>query len=656
MREIFITLRPFDKKAIGFIWLLTILVFGKAIQGDYLMAWDDNQQVVENEDVKSLSIKSLGKYFTSYYVSSYQPIASLSFAIEYAIFGKNAKVHHITNLLLHLINIGLVYWLLFALFKDKWLTVIVTSIFAVHPFQAEVLGWISTRSTLLYSTFILLAATLFTRNIKSKEGRVDSKTYGIVLLLYALAALTKSAAIVFPFTIMLLYYYTTRKRSFKSLVGLVPFFVVSIVTGLVSISSRGSGGGTFDSFYSFYSFKEHLAIRGKTLYFYLVEPFYQTKLHIYRAFATNPNVETGDLLPDYFMWQGLIGLLVFLFLVYLGVKNRKTVLGSGLLFGLAWFLINIGLHFNFFSVSVMVAERYLYLPVIGLGIVAYSLVHLIQTKFSKQLYILVFVPLIAFFSYISYQQIGHWKNETKLYTNDIRYTNYHYSYLQLGRIYHKKKRYQQSLNTYNDFIKQNPNEPKIYLYRALLINDMGDVAYATKDLYRILDIRNKDASNAGDPKIYGQAFYHLGLVWKETDKTKALLYLDSAIQLGNSDAVMLQKQLLMAPTMPEPSPVEEMSTYDYKKQLSKEDKMEEGSVYEIVPRCIKNKKYDKALYYLEMMEMVAPDSVVTYMHKAEALIGLKQYKQAQKVLRDAELKKLSNKRLKELNKTIEQEL
>ena len=68
-----------------------------------------------------------------------------------------------------------------------------------------------------------------------------------------------------------------------------------------------------------------------------------------------------------------------------------------------------------------------------------------------------------------------------------------------------------------------------------------------------------------------------------------------------------------------------------KKQLSKEDKMEEGSVSEIVPRCIKNKKYDKALYYLEMMEMVAPDSVVTYMHKAEALIGLKQYKQAQKV-------------------------
>ena len=147
------------------------MVFGKAIQGDYLMAWDDNQQVVENEDVKSLSIKSLGKYFTSYYVSSYQPIASLSFAIEYAIFGKNAKVHHITNLLLHLINIGLVYWLLFALFKDKWLTVIVTSIFAVHPFQAEVLGWISTRSTLLYSTFIFVSGHTFYEKHKVKRRK-----------------------------------------------------------------------------------------------------------------------------------------------------------------------------------------------------------------------------------------------------------------------------------------------------------------------------------------------------------------------------------------------------------------------------------------------------------------------------------------------------
>jgi tetratricopeptide (TPR) repeat protein len=624
-------------------WFLTLLVFGKSIQGEYLMAWDDNQQVVENEDVKHFDFKSIKRYFTSYYVSSYQPIASLSFGIEYAIFGKNAKVHHVTNLLLHLINVGLVYLLLTIVFKEKWLTIIVTSFFAIHPFQTEVVGWISTRSTLLYSTFILMTCNVFSSNVVATKGKITRKTYVIVLSLFILAALTKSAAIVFPFTLALLYYFLIRKWSFKLVLGLIPFFIVSIITGLVSIASRKSGGDTFGTFYSFYSFKEHVVIRIKTLYFYLIEPFYQTKLHIYRAFITNPDKVSGELLPDYFLWQGLFALFILALLVFLAIKNRNNSAGRLLILGLIWFFINIGLHFNFFAVSVtMVAERYMYLPLIGLALILVGVIQLFIKKYPKiklnTAYIFVFVPLFLFYGFTTNRQIEVWKNETSLYNQDIKYTQYYYSYLQLGRIYHKRKLYQKALETYNAYVKMNPNEPKIYLYRALIINDMGDAAYAEKDLYRILDLRKLQTGNEVETKINGQAFYHLGLIWQNKDKNKSLVYLDSAIQLGNSDAVGLQQSLKMEPNEAKSQSVN-ADTYDYKSKLSKEGRAEEGSVYEIVPQCIAEKKFNKALYYIEMMEMVAPDSSITYLLKAQAYIGLNQKALALKVLEEAILAK-----------------
>lgn len=652
-------LTSFDKKAIALIGLLTILVFGKSIQGDYLMAWDDNQQVVENEDVKHLNITTIQKYFTTYYVSSYQPLATLSYAMEYAIFGDNASVHHITNLLLHLLNIALVYSLLIKLFKDKWLVVVATVFFAIHPFQTEVVAWISTRSTLMYAAFLLTACNVLASHLReTSNDNISWKTYLLVLLLFVMACFTKSAAIVFPFIFILLAIFLLKKWGKRLTVMILPLFMVSIVFGLVSISSRNSGGDTFNTFYSFYSIKEHILIRIKTLYFYLIEPFYQSKLHIYRAFNTSPDVVTGKLLPDYFLYQGIAACIVLMVLLVVGFKYRKSPLGLSILFGLAWFFINIGLHFNFFAVSVtMVAERYLYLPVIGLGIIAYSFVSWIvtKTKLNPSFAIAaVFVPILLRFGYVSHQQTNHWKNETALYTNDIKYTNYYYSSLQLGRIYHHKKWHEKALTVYNNFIKKNPNEPLIYLYRSLVIADMGDLAYAEKDLYRILDLRFNGDDNPKSQELYGKAFYHLGIIWQQQNPDKSIQYLDSAIIYGHADAVGLKTQLLVGKPKPKSSESNPTSEYDYKSKLTDADRAEEGSVYVIVPKALEAKKYDKALFYIDMMEYVAADSFITYAYRAEALIGLGQANEAKQVLNKAiNQKGLSHPKLTSLLNSIE---
>ena len=214
------------------------------------------------------------------------------------------------------------------------------------------------------------------------------------------------------------------------------------------------------------------------MFFYLIEPFYQTKLHIHRAFPKNTSAEAGALIPDYYLWQGFIALIILATLIFMIWRNRKNETGSIILFALAWFFINIGLHFNFFAVgATMVAERYMYLPIISLGILLVTLIQYLakllpKYSFNTVLYV-VFVPLFFFYGYIAHAQSKVWNNEIALFEQDIKYTSHYYSFLHLGDTYYTGKQNQKALDTYNAFIKINPHEPKIYLSRAMLINDLG---------------------------------------------------------------------------------------------------------------------------------------------------------------------------------------
>ena len=105
-----------NKLPLLFILIITVLVFFQSLRGEYLN-WDDNLQITNNQDVLNFSWRSVKNYFSSYYVKSYQPLASFSFGLEYYLFGKNSFVPHFTNLVLHILNIILVSFLIVKIFR-----------------------------------------------------------------------------------------------------------------------------------------------------------------------------------------------------------------------------------------------------------------------------------------------------------------------------------------------------------------------------------------------------------------------------------------------------------------------------------------------------------------------------------------------------------
>ncbi|HMQ79238.1 MAG TPA: hypothetical protein PKD94_06695, partial [Ignavibacteria bacterium] len=119
--------------------------------------WDDEEMVVNNPAVKSLSVQNILSQFTTFHHSHYHPLVNISYAIEYRFAGLNPFVYHLTNLLFHLMNSILVYLILLRLSKNNFIAALAAILFAVHPLHTESVAWITERKDMLYSFFFLLA-------------------------------------------------------------------------------------------------------------------------------------------------------------------------------------------------------------------------------------------------------------------------------------------------------------------------------------------------------------------------------------------------------------------------------------------------------------------------------------------------------------------
>ena len=125
--------------------------------------YDDNRMVVEN-----LAIRDLSNLRAVLILEATRPILNLSYAIDYAIFGSSAPGFHATNVLLHAMNVVLLFLLAWRLAEDEEpstgpavrpqiVALTAAVLFAVHPMMTESVTYVAGRSEVLCTTFFLLA-------------------------------------------------------------------------------------------------------------------------------------------------------------------------------------------------------------------------------------------------------------------------------------------------------------------------------------------------------------------------------------------------------------------------------------------------------------------------------------------------------------------
>ncbi len=453
-----------QKTSITPIWvgiaLITFAVFVPSINNDFLN-WDDPSYVLQNQLIQNLSLGGILTMFSPnhFLMSNYHPLTELSLAIDYQLFGLNPKGFHFMNLLFHVINTVLVFLFVHRLFNKKIIIASVAALFfGIHPMHVESVCWISERKDVLHVLFYVWGLIQYLKYLDSGRAKKHLIYTG---LLFLCALLSKAQAVTFPLIIILIDYLKDEGQIKAHLMEKIPFFVLSIAFGLLAIKAQSSSGATTMIDVPMY---QSLFVGNFGIFLYLVAlffPVYLSALHPYPF-------EVGAALPVYFYAAPLVGLALLFFIYKMHKKGRFD-----LVFGMVFFLFAIGPMLQFLPVGeAIIAERYTYLPYVGLFIIAGTFFdQSTKGKFwssNKPIVPIVFAAFTLFFLFFSFQRTKDWKSGQSLWSDamekypdrgQLAYVNLSHFYLEVGA-------FDLAINSADKGLEKFPNHYRLWVNKA----------------------------------------------------------------------------------------------------------------------------------------------------------------------------------------------
>jgi tetratricopeptide (TPR) repeat protein len=228
------------------IFVAVFAAFAPALSAQFV-AWDDDRNFVTNQAWRGLSAKHVGWMLTTFWMGPYQPLSWMSLGAEYPLWGMDARGYHATNVLIHALT-AIAFWFVarrlirVARGVDSPLGALAAAlVFALHPLRVESVAWVTERRDVLSGLFFVLAIGAWLR-FAAEERR---SWYLGTILLVLLSLLSKASAIVMPAVLLALDVWPLKRTLLgwpRLLLEKVPFFVLSVVFGVLAIHGQRSSG------------------------------------------------------------------------------------------------------------------------------------------------------------------------------------------------------------------------------------------------------------------------------------------------------------------------------------------------------------------------------------------------------------------------------
>ncbi len=454
--------------------LLTFFIYLPSLRNDFV--WDDGYLIVNNPAIHHLS--SIPEFFvtpwaaqSSYSVGSKQnnaywrPIAETSFTLDYVISGGKAYFFHFMNDLLHAITTYVVALILLSLGFPGFISILGALFFGLHPVNTEAVNVICYRTTILSGLFGWLAVYVYIT--------YDSiKGFIVVWLLFLLALLSKETAGAFLLIIPLFDLIVHRKPEVVAYTGLI---MVAGVYWLIHQSLTSHG---LYVFFSGLDAKIKLLIAFKIVYMYVkllfipwpLTPFYDWWILGQGLSGTSPEVVAGGIL-----------LILYPVLLFISWKRNRTAF-AGLLIFLAG-LLPVSHIVPFFD---PMAERFLYIPLVGISIVIAALLQAVKPYKIARLFLegLMIIMLVGF-SGLTVARTMMWHNTEGILIQKIEdFPESIGTYIDLGKLYLRQKKYKQARELFSMAIKKDKEYPLGWVWLSVLDAMEGNIKQADMTIKR----------------------------------------------------------------------------------------------------------------------------------------------------------------------------
>jgi hypothetical protein len=231
--------------------------------------WDDDRYPLRVSRLNTVA--GLAKIWTEPRTTpQYYPLVYTTFWLESQLWGTQPRGFHAVNIALHALNAFLVGVVLFRLgLPWPWLA---AALFALHPVHVESVAWVTERKNLLSGAFALAATALYVPwaglGPTPEEANGRARRYGLILLLFVAALLSKSVTAMLPACLAILCWWKFGRLRARDLRALFPLFVVGAASGLFTAWLERSQVGALGIEWDL-SPAQRVLIAGRALWFYL---------------------------------------------------------------------------------------------------------------------------------------------------------------------------------------------------------------------------------------------------------------------------------------------------------------------------------------------------------------------------------------------------
>jgi len=488
---------------VSILLLFTFLLFSRAFSNEMLIGWDDGEYITD-PDVTEYGSGGESGIFSSFHLGMYQPLAVLSFAINYQASDDSPTAYIFVNILLHLLNTWLVFKLMMKWLKRFEPAFIAALLFAIHPMHVEGVVWISTRSSLLYSVFFLTGLMQYEKYLNTMKSR-----HYLLTLLWALLALfSKSMAATFPLILFLVDYLRKRKFNSKVLLEKVPFLALSIIFGIIAIKASASFGH-ITVLEKDYNLIERLVLMLYGISFYLVKLVLPINMSAIYAFPGS----TDGSFPGW-VYTSMIALVIALGIIWLSRTKRRLYVFGGL-----FFLLSISMVLPLFWSRIFItADRYTYIPYLGLFIIVADLLtslwdrrYTLQTSTRNMLYTAVALSTILLVT-ATWNRIKVWHDVPTLLGDVIEKqrsdSDMAHGYFYLANYYDTWGKDEEAVKNYNLAVTRNPGYLLAYNNRGILKGKHMDISGAIADFTEAITLKPD----------YAEAYYNRGVAYYQQQK------------------------------------------------------------------------------------------------------------------------------------------
>ena len=506
--------------------ILLIAVVSTAIYANTLkngFVYDDRYSIVNNDLIKDFGnwLKLLTRdYFNLSGEMSYRPVVTLSYFFDYALFGMKPWGYHLINILIHAINGALVYMFIMlimppstishTLLAVNCLPLLVSLLFVTHPILTEAVNAVSFREDLL--AFLFYAATLSAYLLlrsKFRQPLSPSLLYAISCLLYFLALLSKEMAATFP---LIVYCYEWIYNDKKKGVGSILFNRYNM--GYMAVTALY----LYIRFYYFHNPQESEVITWSIMERFLTIPYLLVSYLKLTLFPVSLSVDyyltpVKSLFSISFLLPSAI-LLLLLAAAFIMRRREK-----GIAFGIIFFIVSLIPVYNLVPIANPLAERYLYLPALGICLSIGFIIEIIKLKARNLLIWVLAVICIFFISVVNRNET--WRDDYSLWSDAVRKVpNSSRPYNDIGNVFYEKGQLEDAVKQYKTAIRLKPDFLEPHNNLGMIYSEQGRFADAVMEFRTALRFNPKQMDVRFN---LGNAYTRQGKLSEAVEEFKTLL-------------------------------------------------------------------------------------------------------------------------------------